>query len=487
MYPPCREGPDVIDRLISGAGAVAAAADRIVRIAARGGADGPGRRPASLVLAALLVVVSLAATGLAGETADQAPRTLPLDEVAAATDLGQRAYATIVGTPDPEYLVTFADLDADGLQGEDEPDESWIYFLVDRASSTGLAVRSSRSPASVYRMEAHGVLVRDPERIADDIADLVWDPEIVALGLDIDEALYLDTRVDPLPSATARPLVLGETARAGDAVSLTAAMAGTYLEVCEDDETEWCDPDDVDAYDTLVFDLESKRAIIIVTEDVPQPLPVTVTGMLRRDPVGARDAVTADGFDIANLGVTISAEYVLDDGHHPSSATLAGIVAVLALVGAALIVVGVAGGYVVFRPSRRPVPTDGRPLAPDEAIAVSVTGVLRRPDGASHVRDVRGRVVRFRHGEAADGSDDTTLLVERAGRPEGVPLGRGHVQDVDLGRAMLFRGPRPAIRLTTADGLVILSFATPDDRDRAAAELARERDPRGADEADHAR
>ena len=465
----------MIDRLISGAGAVAATADRMMRIALHGGADGPGRRPLSLGLALLLGIVSAAGAGLAGEAGDQgAPRALELADVGTLEWIGPRAYATIIAAPDLEYLVTFTDLDGDGTQGESEPDESWIYFLVDRTSATGLAVRSDRPPPSMFRVEAHGTLVRDPGRIAADLGDLALDPTVSVLDLDVHDALYLDTRSPPDPAATLQPLDLGAMPRPGDAVSLTASMVGMSLEVCEGDGAGWCAGEEVDAYDTIVFDPASRRAIVVVTDDVPQPLPVAITGMLRRDPVGARDAVTAEGFDIASLGVTVSPEYILDDGQAPASAMLAGIVALLAVAGAGMILVGVAGGYVVFRASRRTAPSDGEPLPAEEGIPVRISGVVRRPDGLLHVREAPGRLTRFRYGVDADGVEDTTLLVERTDRPEGVPLGYGHVDGIQLGRAMLFRGTRPAIRVATETGPVVLSFASIQDRDRAAYELARE-------------
>ena len=73
-----------------------------------------------------------------------------------------------------------------------------------------------------------------------------------------------------------------------------------------------------------------------------------------------------------------------------------------------------------------------------------------------------------------DGPIATTLHVERDGRPQGVAVGLGEVSRLSIGQAMAFRGARPALRILAGTGLVVLSFDTPGDRDRAAAELLAE-------------
>ncbi len=138
-----------------------------------------------------------------------------------------------------------------------------------------------------------------------------------------------------------------------------------------------------------------------------------------------------------------------------------------------------------------------------------LTGVVRSPRGDTHVRDVPAVLRRFALGAAAapaaggaetaaaasgaetfprrradpltappdaDGGIpiDSTVIVERVGRPEGVALGMGELQRLSVGSATTFRGTRPAIRATAGTGQLILSFDDAAARDRAAAELVAE-------------
>ena len=190
----------------------------------------------------------------------------------------------------------------------------------------------------------------------------------------------------------------------------------------------------------------------------------------------------------------------------------------LALAGT--ILVGLAGGYLIYRRSAAALPDPATTLGPGERLPLRITGVLRTPTGREHVREVPGELVRFVLGrpvepavdvQAADAGvapiDDgapqnvdpaapeptsrrprtlapaepgpdgpiaTTLHVERDGRPQGVAVGLGEVSRLSIGQAMAFRGARPALRILAGTGLVVLSFDTPGDRDRAAAELLAE-------------
>ena len=201
----------------------------------------------------------------------------------------------------------------------------------------------------------------------------------------------------------------------------------------------------------------------------------------------------------------------------------------LALAGT--ILVGLAGGYLIYRRSAAALPAPATTLGPGERLPLRITGVLRTPTGREHVREVPGELVRFVLGRPvappADGHapdegvapvddptpDDeaapedvapparlapvdvtpaepgpdspiaTTLHVERDGRPQGVAVGRGEVSRLSIGQAMAFRGPRPALRILAGTGLLVLSFDSPGERDRAAAELLAETGlgPQGTD------
>ena len=66
---------------------------------------------------------------------------------------------------------------------------------------------------------------------------------------------------------------------------------------------------------------------------------------------------------------------------------------------------------------------------------------------------------------------ESTVILERRGRPEGVALGLGELTRLSRGTVLPFRGRRPAIRATAGTGRLLLSFDSEADRDRAVAEL----------------
>jgi hypothetical protein len=69
---------------------------------------------------------------------------------------------------------------------------------------------------------------------------------------------------------------------------------------------------------------------------------------------------------------------------------------------------------------------------------------------------------------------ESTVIVERVQRPEGVALGMGELRTLSVGTATTFRGSRPAIRATAGTGQLILSFDDEAARDRVVAELVAE-------------
>ena len=160
----------MLDRLISGAGALTDRADRLVRALTSGrGPDVMGNRPGSV-----LVIVHphrcLGGLRIAGDRVDRQPdpRAIAPAEVAAADDIGRRVYATIEGVVADSFVETFPDDDGDGIQDTDETGDAWYYFLVDDSGS-GVTVRSTRHPEDIYRYTATGVVVRDPEYVSVDV------------------------------------------------------------------------------------------------------------------------------------------------------------------------------------------------------------------------------------------------------------------------------------------------------------------------------
>ncbi len=349
----------MLDRSISGAGALTDLADRAVRpFGQRRGRNSLATRPGSIIVMVLLAILAVLLV-LAGLEVADSPSPLALSAAAVTTEpgLSDRAYVTIDGVVSPDYVETFFDANGDGAKNDDEMTVEWFYFLVDPDSYTGVTVRSTRPPEAV---------------VGDD----------------------------------------------------TYAVA-----------------------------------------------PATITGMLRRDERGVSEAKMSLGFPFEDLGLVVSDRYVLEEGTAPTNPVLAfGLAAVVGLI-AGVMLVGLSGGYLIYRRSGHGPPPPATSLALGERLPLRVTGLLRTAEGLVHVREVPADLVRFQVSEPASGEPDSTLIIERRGRPEGVALGLGQLVRLTSGVALLFRGPRPALRVVVATGPLVLSFDDEKQRDRAAAEL----------------
>jgi hypothetical protein len=384
----------VLDRLISGAGALTDRADRLVRALTSGrGPDVMGNRPGSVLVIVILIVGSIVFGLLALESTDNpTPRAIDPAEVASADDIGRRVYATIEGVVADNFVETYDDDDGDGVQDEDETGDAWYYFLVDERGS-GVTVRSTRKPTDIYRYTATGRVVRDPEYVSVDVAQ--FGQLDGSAGIELDDTFYLDAST--VPSGSPQPLDLSaEMPSPGTAVTITGPYIG-WLDVCSGDADGdgECEESEFDAIDAFIAHPGSGRAITVLQADQPEPVPVQFTGMLRDEAASIRDAKTARDLDFDSLGITVSNRYLLDDQATPASAGLSLGIAILAGLLAAVLAVGLVGGYLVFRRSKRPLPSGGRTMGPGDEIAVHVTGALRREDGLIHVREAKARLLRF--------------------------------------------------------------------------------------------
>jgi hypothetical protein len=384
----------VLDRLISGAGALTDRADRLVRALTSGrGPDVMGNRPGSVLVIVILIVVSVVFGLLAIESTDNpTPRAIAPAEVASADDIGRRIYATIEGVVADSFVETFPDDDGDGIQDADETGDAWYYFLVDESGS-GITVRSARKPEDIYRYTATGVVDRDPEYVSVDVTE--FGKLDGTSGIELDDTFYLDA--SSVPSGSPQPLDLSaEMPAPGTAVTITGPYIG-WLDVCsgDGDGDGECEESEFDAIDAFIADPGSGRAITVLQADQPAPVPIEFTGMLRDEAASIREAKSTRDLDFDGLGITVSDRYLLDDQATPASAGLSLGLAILAGVLAAILAVGLVGGYLVFRRSKRPLPSGGRAMGPGDEIPIHVTGALRREGGLIHVREAKGRLLRF--------------------------------------------------------------------------------------------
>lgn len=484
----------MLDRLISGAGAVTDAADRLVRLLAGGLRGGlAATRPGSVVVATLLLVLAgiLVAAGL--EVTDpSAPVALDPSVVSTARDLGDRTYSTLTGSLSTTWLETFQDGNGNGIEDGGETGDAWYYWLVDPVDRRGVTVRSTRSPAHIFTYRARGILIADPNDRTEAYAP--FQEEIARAGIHVDADTILDTT---RATGTTRALDLaGPLPASGTAVELTGSRTGAYVAVCsrDDDHDGVCDPGEAHGYEMVVFDQLTKHGIRVLVDEPPEFSQATVTGLLRREERAIDDATDSQGFDIADYDLHVSDRYLLDEAVPPGSAPLAYVLALLCVAAAGTILVGLAGGYLIYRRSEGRLPDPVTTLCAGERLPLRITGIVRTPTGRERVREAPGELVRFAFGRpvstvpapaqpagaaepgasAAPLVDEpvtTTLLVERFGHPQGVALGLGELRRVSAGRVMAFRGPRPALRVVAGTGPLVLSFDTEAERDRAVSEL----------------
>ena len=305
-----------------------------------------------------------------------------------------------------------------------------------------------------------------------------------------------------------------------------------YLTVCSSDPDNdgVCSEDEVDLWDVLVYDPVSKNAVTVLTSVSPEFSPVSFTGLLRRSPARVTEAqhMDNDAFQLGDLGVTVSPDYLLDDGDRPTDPIALLIPSIVAILVAAVIVIGSVSGP-RFRPgggwpSRvstfAPGRADARPCHRRPAHTCRPATQVREVDAdlrpvplvaadaatrGSHDRTdrsdgrCRGPAARRPGGsrrgalptpivEPAPSPADppiapppdptnappTTLILERRGRPHGVAVGRGEPTAIAPGTVSRLRGTRPALRLSAGTGTLLVSFDTTANRDRAASELAAE-------------
>lgn len=475
----------MLDRLISGAGAVTDAADRFARIVTRR-TDGDliGHRPGSTVVAGLLatLAVVLAVVGL--ETSDDPrPRDLRPADVAETVQMaGRRTFATMSGVVSTLYMETFFDDNANGEQDENEVLDAWHYFLVDPTTRSGVTVRSFRSPAEVLRLDVRGTVREDPRTIADAAYGF---EELEMLGVILDTTRLIDARGTPDGPTT--PLDLAtDLPSDGMSVAVSASRSQAWVPTCSTETAgAFCDDAEADAYALAIYDEASGHAMLVLVDDPPEFATATFEGMLRRDERAVSFARETMGIDLDGNDLRVSDRFLLEDGAAPANALLIyGSAVVVALIAGA-IVVGRAGGYVVYRRSDGAAPRPASTLAVGDRIGLRVTGRLRSAEGPIHVREVPADLVRFATSVGVAPGDESpsspgstppaegpsTLIIERVDRPEGVAVGLGELTRLTTGRAMLLSGPRPAMRATVASGPIILSFTSEAERDRAAAEM----------------
>ena len=505
----------MLDRAISGAGAVTDGADRAVRqLFGTAGRRFTATRPGSLLVVAVLVGLA-GLLVLAGLEATDPPQPMAIAPAVAASagGLGDRTYAEISGSVDAGYVETYIDANGDLARNDDETGIAWYYWLVDPGLRSGVTVRSTRPPSEIFTYFGTGTVIDDPHLRVDDRIDL--DREAESARLEIDPDRVIDA-TGPRDETAGRLDLAAGTPAVGTSVRLDGPRLGSWADACSTDADHdgRCDASEEDSYEIVMLDAATRRAVRVLVPEIPEFTAATMTGLLRREERAVDDARTTEGLDFDGFDLTVSDRFILDDGAGPGSATLAFVAAGVALGLAGVILVGLAGGYLVYRRDHGPLPAPATTLAAGERIPLRVSGMLKTAHGPEHVREVPASLARVPvrvaapavsraateatdstmaseptdATEAPEDSDvpasdapeppatdpietSTTLVVERTNGLQGLEVGRGHVLRLSTGSAMDARGPRPAIRLRADTGSIVLSFDTIDERDRVAAEM----------------
>ena len=490
----------MLDRLIAGAGAITDAADRAVRAVLRSaGSHAADRRPGSVGLAVILLLLAGAFLLVGLESRVGPLRTLTAGGIPDDASLGDRVHATVTGHLASTYVESFLDLDGDGLQGEGEEGQAWAYWMVDPETHTGVTVLSLGAPWDVFQATYSGMTDTDPEYVAETV-DFVAE-ELAWAGVTLDPEHLIDATVvgsggahdltDPWPGD-------------GATVTVSGSRLATWAEYCsrDPDGDGYCDDEEVDIYDVVVMDQASGSACWSSPTRTHRssPSPSRACCDVTPRPCGRPSTLRTSALLITTSRCPRPTSSMSGRPRpiRPRRWSWRWLTAMMAMA----ILLGLAGGYVGYRPVAGR-PTGATTLAPSESIPVRLTGVVRSPAGPTHVRDVPATLRRFVLRDptpsvtASDGPDPTsstdptsapdptasapdelsiesTLIVERVDRPEGVALGIGELQRLSVGSATTFRGARPALRATAGTGRLILSFQDVAARDRAAAELIAE-------------
>ena len=190
---------------------------------------------------------------------------------------------------------------------------------------------------------------------------------------------------------------------------------------------------------------------------------VTLTGMLRTNNGEVKSALDALGSDVPS--VNISKAILLKEGQTPANSLLMLGIAVASGTVAALMLIGWAIGYLVFRPmkSRPGLSTSGM-AGP---IPVRVTGIIPGFKGGERALEKRVELRVPEQDPANPSATPPLAIVWTSGSGlTGLPLVPGTSQAV-MGTAYPMRGARPAIRLRYEKLKLIMSFDTEEARNQA--------------------
>ena len=244
-------------------------------------------------------------------------------------------------------------------------------------------MRSTRPPEALFTFHGTGILIDEP-RYPREVYEAYGD-EASRAGLTIEPAVVLDT-TNGLAGARTPISLDAPLPPTGTPVELTGARLASFVAVCSHDPNvdKVCDFDEQDLFEVLVFDRASRHAIRVLVRDYPEfTEEATMTGLLRREERAVDDARLGAPFDFDTLDldsrIGTSSTRQAAAGSAPLAFALAAATAGLAMA----ILVGLAGGYLIYRRADRSLPLPASSLGPGERIPLRITGIVRTPTGPS--------------------------------------------------------------------------------------------------------
>jgi hypothetical protein len=250
--------------------------------------------------------------------------------------------------------------------------------------------------------------------------------------------------------------------------TITATIGADYVDTYKNDSYQYSDYviGNPDTGNCII--VESKKPEADMEKLIAADGSVTLTGMLRSDSKEVEDALRTLGTKAD--GLTISKAVLLKEGETPANAeamfVLTGILAAIA----ALLFVGWAIRYLVFRPSAAATSPFAAPMT--GPIKVHATGLIPGYAHGIRAREMNAvlQVPESPEGAAMSGPGPVDLVWQRKLTVNGVRLTPG-TTGVEAGKAYPFRSVRPAIRLKFLRYRLVLSFDSEQDRDAALAQL----------------
>ena len=468
----------MLDRMISGAGAVTDAADRSVRLLASGSRRGLATtRPGSVVVAAILLVLA-ACSSLAGLEAtdprDAGRRSTP-PAVADGRDLGEPDLRDAQRVArHAAWVETYEDVNDNGVEDADERRHAWYYWLVDPTGQGGRDGPDRRDrPRRSSRSTASGTLVDRAAAISNGTTS-----RTVRRG---------DRRSGCRSSPTSSSTPTGGRRR-----QRHAARSGRDAPGQRDAGRRVRRADRVVARGLHQRRRRRRRVRprrggpvrdprlrpgVRSTPSASSSTTSRSSSRRRRSPVapprGTRRGRVRDDRRPRLRRATISSSrrpYILDDGTAPRSAPLAFVLAAV-LAGRRRDHPRRAGRRLPHLSPWRRRGSRRRPRrsGPASALPLRITGVVRTPTGLEHVREAPGELIRFVLGRAGPppdrGARPPRPTVAR-GRPptdppsssgratrRASPLGLGELVRLSSGRGHgASAAPGPALRVVAGTG-----------------------------------